>query len=46
MVSEVPPGESNRVRRLFRDEFTFQISIDTARVRQGLAVRKQRLRPA
>jgi len=44
MVSEVPPGESNRVRRLFRDEFTFQISIDTAHVRQGLAVAEAALK--
>jgi 3-keto-L-gulonate-6-phosphate decarboxylase len=31
-------SESNRVRRLFREQFTFQISVDTAHVPQGLAV--------
>jgi 3-hexulose-6-phosphate synthase len=37
MISDVP-GESNRVRRLFRERLTFQISIDTYYVPQGLAV--------
>jgi len=37
MISDAP-SESNRVRRLFRERFTFQISIDTAHVQQGLAV--------
>jgi 3-hexulose-6-phosphate synthase len=32
------PSESNRVRRLFREQFTFQISVDTYNVLQGLAV--------
>ena len=31
-------SESSRVRRLFRERFTFQISIDTAHAPQGLAV--------
>ena len=37
MLNDVP-GELNRVRRLFRERFTFQISIDTYHVLQGLAV--------
>ena len=37
MINDVP-SESNRVRRLFRERFTFQISIDTYHVPQGLAV--------
>src|SRR6516162_11954835 len=37
MISDVP-GESNRVRRLFRERLTFQISVDTYSVPQGLAV--------
>jgi 3-hexulose-6-phosphate synthase len=37
MANEVP-GESNTIRRLFREVFTFQISVDTAHVSQGLAV--------
>ena len=37
MVNDVP-SESNRVRRLFRERFTFQISVDTCYVPQGLAV--------
>jgi 3-keto-L-gulonate-6-phosphate decarboxylase len=37
MINNVP-GESNRVRRLFCERFTFQISIDTYHVLQGLAV--------
>ena len=31
-------AESNRVLRLFRERFSFQISVDTAYVQQGLAV--------
>ena len=37
MTNDVP-GESNRVRRLFREQVTFQISVDTPHVPQGLAV--------
>ena len=37
MINDVP-SESNRVRRLFRERFTFQISVDTPHVPQGLAV--------
>ena len=48
-MSAIPPSrsdimvddvlrESNRVRRLFRERFTFQISIDTPHVPQGLVV--------
>jgi 3-hexulose-6-phosphate synthase len=37
MASDVT-SESNRVRRLFREGFTFQISVDTAHVHQGLVV--------
>jgi hypothetical protein len=37
MTNEVP-SESNRVRRLFRERFTFQISVDTPHAPQGLAV--------
>src|ERR1700732_2402008 len=37
MTNDVP-SESNRVRRLFRERFTFQISVDTPHVQQGLAV--------
>src|SRR5580658_7243540 len=37
MINDLP-GESNRVRRLFREQFTFQISVDTYYVPQGLAV--------
>jgi 3-hexulose-6-phosphate synthase len=37
MIDDVP-SESNRVRRLFREQFTFQISVDTYNVPQGLAV--------
>jgi 3-hexulose-6-phosphate synthase len=37
MINDVPT-ESNRVRRLFRERFTFQISVDTPHVPQGLAV--------
>jgi 3-keto-L-gulonate-6-phosphate decarboxylase len=31
-------AESNRVLRLFRERFSFQISVDTAYLHQGLAV--------
>jgi 3-hexulose-6-phosphate synthase len=37
-------SESNRVRRLLRERFTFQISIDTARAAQGLAVAEAALK--
>jgi 3-hexulose-6-phosphate synthase len=37
MINDVP-SESNRVRCLFREGFTFQISLDTTYVPQGLAV--------
>jgi 3-hexulose-6-phosphate synthase len=37
MINDVP-SESNRVRRLFRERFTFQISVDTYYVPQGIAV--------
>jgi 3-hexulose-6-phosphate synthase len=37
MIDDVP-NESDRVRRLFRERFTFQISVDTPHVPQGLAV--------
>ena len=48
-MSAIPPSrsdimvddvlcESNRVRRLFRERFTFQISIDTSHAPQGLVV--------
>jgi 3-hexulose-6-phosphate synthase len=37
-MAEEVPGESNRIRRLFREGFTFQISLDTAHVSRGLAV--------
>ena len=37
MVNDVV-AESNRVLRLFRERFSFQISVDTAYVQQGLAV--------
>ena len=45
MIDDVP-GELNRVRRLFRERFTFQISVDTYSVPQGLRWRKQRSGPA
>jgi len=32
------PGESNRILRLLREQFTFQISVDAAHLPQGLAV--------
>ena len=31
------PSEWNRVRRLFRERFTFQISVDTPHLPQALA---------
>ena len=37
-------AELNRVRRLFRERFTFQISVDTAYVQQGLAVAEAALK--
>jgi 3-hexulose-6-phosphate synthase len=37
MINDVP-SESSRVRRLFRERLTFQISVDTYDVPQGLAV--------
>src|SRR5579872_213367 len=37
-------SESDRVRRLFREQLTFQISIDTAHVSQGLAVAEAALK--
>jgi Orotidine 5'-phosphate decarboxylase / HUMPS family len=37
-------SESNRVRRLFRERFTFQISIDASSVSQGLAVAEAALK--
>ncbi len=37
-------SESNRVRRLFRERFTFQISVDTPHVPQGLAVAEAALK--
>jgi len=43
MTNDVP-SESNRVRRLFRERFTFQISVDTPHVPQGLAVAEAALK--
>ena len=43
MTNDVP-SESNRVRRLFREQFTFQISVDTPHVPQGLAVAEAALK--
>ena len=43
MTNEVPT-ESNRVRRLFRERFTFQISLDTPHAPQGLAVAEAALK--
>src|SRR5580658_2326605 len=43
MIDDVP-SESNRVRRLFRERFTFQISIDTSYVSPGLAVAEAALK--
>ncbi len=37
-------SESDRMRRLFRERFTFQISIDTAHAPQGLAVAQAALK--
>ena len=37
-------SESNRVRRLFRDGFTFQISVDTPYVHQALTVAEAALK--
>ncbi len=38
------PSESSRVRMRFRERFTFQISVDTAHVQQGLAVAEAALK--
>ena len=38
------PSESNRVRCLLRERFTFQISVDTSNVPQGLAVAEAALK--
>jgi 3-keto-L-gulonate-6-phosphate decarboxylase len=38
------PSESNRVRRLLRERFTFQISLDTRDAHQGLAVAEAALK--
>jgi 3-hexulose-6-phosphate synthase len=43
MIDDVP-SESKRVRRLFRERFTFQISVDTSNVPQGLAVAEAALK--
>jgi hypothetical protein len=43
MIDDVP-SESKRVRRLFRERFTFQISVDTSNVLQGLAVAEAALK--
>jgi 3-hexulose-6-phosphate synthase len=43
MISDAP-SESNRVRSLFRERFTFQISVDTPHVLQGLAVAEAALK--
>lgn len=43
MIDDVP-SESNRVRRLLRERFTFQISVDTSNVPQGLAVAEAALK--
>jgi 3-hexulose-6-phosphate synthase len=43
MTNDVP-SESNHVRRLFRERFTFQISVDTPHVSQGLAVAEAALK--
>ena len=42
MINDVT-SESACVRRLFREQFTFQISVDTPHVSQGLAVAKAAL---
>src|ERR1700754_3094685 len=43
MINDVA-SESNRVYRLFRERFTFQISVDTPYVAQGLAVAEAALK--
>jgi 3-hexulose-6-phosphate synthase len=43
MINHVT-SESNRVRNLFRERFTFQISLDTPHVPQGLAVAEAALK--
>jgi 3-hexulose-6-phosphate synthase len=43
MISDVTT-ESNRIRRLFRERFTFQISVDTPQLPQGLAVAEAALK--
>jgi 3-hexulose-6-phosphate synthase len=43
MTNDVP-SESNRVYRLLRERFTFQISVDTPNVTQGLAVAEAALK--
>ena len=43
-MSNDVPGESNRLRRLFREGFTFQISVDTPHVQQGLVVAEAALK--
>ena len=43
MMDDVP-SESNRVRRLLRERFTFQISVDTSNVPQGLGVAEAALK--
>jgi hypothetical protein len=43
MIDDLP-SESKRVRRLFRERFTFQISVDTSSVPQGLAVAEAALK--
>jgi Orotidine 5'-phosphate decarboxylase / HUMPS family len=43
MIDDVP-SESKRIRRLLRERFTFQISVDTSNVPQGLAVAEAALK--
>jgi 3-hexulose-6-phosphate synthase len=43
-MAEEVPSESTRVRRLFRERYTFQISLDSAQVSQGLAVAEAALK--
>ena len=43
-MTDVTSSESDRVRRLFRERFTFQISVDTAHVHEGLAVAQAALK--
>ena len=45
MITDVA-SESDRVRGLLREQFTFQISVDTPYVQQGLGWRKRRSGPA